>query len=62
MRVTGNRIKSISKAIAKQLQPDQFRIYRSWDDPNYPNPELLTEAELKDVKIINLTWEGIEND
>ena len=62
MSMSSNRINAISKAIAKQAPPDQFRIYRSWDDPNYPNPELLTEAELKDVKIINLTWEGIEND
>lgn len=56
MSMSSKRINAISKAIAKQSQPDQFRIYRSWDDPRYPNPEPLTEAELKHVKVINLTW------
>jgi len=56
MSISSKRINAISKAIAKQSQPDQFRIYRSWDDPECPNPEPLTEAELKDVRVINLTW------
>ena len=56
MSISSKRINAISKAIAKQSQPDQFRIYRSWDDPECPNPEPLTEAELKDVKVIKLTW------
>lgn len=56
MSMSSKRINAISKAIAKQAPPDQFRIYRSWDDPECPNPEPLTEAELKDVKVIKLTW------
>jgi hypothetical protein len=56
MRATGNRIKSISKAIAKQSPPDHFRVYLSWYDPELPEPEPLTEPELKDVKVIKLTW------
>lgn len=56
MRATSKRINAISKATAKQSPPDHFRIYLSWYDPELPEPEPLTEAELKDVKVINLTW------
>ena len=56
MRMSSKRINAISKAIAKQAPPELIRVYRSWDDPRYPNPEPLTEAELKDVRVINLTW------
>lgn len=56
MRMSSNRINAISKAMAKQAPPELIRVYRSWDDPSYPNPEPLTEAELKDVRVINLTW------
>ena len=56
MRMSSNRINAISEAIAKQAPPELIRVYRSWDDPRYPNPEPLTEAKLKDVRVINLTW------
>lgn len=55
MRLTDNRIKTISKAIAKQA-PNRLRVRLSWFDPEWPEPEPLTEAELKDVKVIKLTW------
>lgn len=61
MKATSNRMKAISKELDKQAPPDHFRIYLSWHDPDLPEPEPLTEAELKDMKVINLTW-GDDNE